>query len=271
MEVHKRLGHASKEAVINTLNNTYGIACTDKDFEDFFCATCAISNSKRKGISMERNPDLRATKKGERIYCDLKTFKAPSHGGYKHYIVFVDEFTDWMTIFGLKNKGGAYKTLQSLVTEMGLNKVDYQTILRPDGDPSCFDNVAFKGECDRLGIRLDFTPPYTPQHNKAERAIEAIDFKARVSLVDAPHMDFNTHYFHASSSAVYLHNRMVGTRGKTPFELMFDLQPMISQIMPFGCRGVAHIPKESGRREQHRGEEVCLVGYRSPTSNQWRV
>ena len=144
--------------------------------------------------------------------------------------------------------------------------------LRPDGDPSSFDNEAFQRECQERHILLDFTPTYTPQHNRAERAIEAIDYKARVSLVDAPHMDFNSHYFDASSSAVYLHNRIVGSRGKTPYEHVKRQQPMLSHIVPIGCKGVVHINKESGRRKDvnNRGELVYHIGYRSPFSHEYK-
>ena len=149
----------------------------------------------------------------------------------------------------------------------------FPMILRPDGDPSCFDTAKFKKECEELHILLDFVPTCTPQHNRAERAIEAIDYKARVSLVDAPHMDFNEHYYDASSCATYLHNRVVGSRGKTPYEIVKGQQPMLSHIVPFGCKGVAHIPKGSGRRKDtnERGEQVCHVGYRSPFSHEYKI
>ena len=39
LELHKRLGHVSKEAMIKTLQNTYGIKCDIDEIEDFFCPT----------------------------------------------------------------------------------------------------------------------------------------------------------------------------------------------------------------------------------------
>ena len=81
-ELHKRLGHISKEAMVNTLQNAYGIKCKLDDLADFFCPTCAIANSKRKAISSTRNPDVKATRVGERIYVDIKSIKAVSRGGF---------------------------------------------------------------------------------------------------------------------------------------------------------------------------------------------
>lgn len=102
--LHKRLNHASKEVMINTLNNTYGIQLKTKDLDDFFCPTCAIANSSRKGTSLLRNPDLKATQVGERVYCDVKTFKVPKRQGYKYYVIFVDEFSDWTAIYPINPK-----------------------------------------------------------------------------------------------------------------------------------------------------------------------
>ena len=294
--LHKRLNHASKEVMINTLNNTYGIQLTSKDLDVFFCPTCAIANSSRKGTSMLRNPDLKATQVGERVFCDLKPFKQPTRQGFKHYIIYVDEFSDWIAIYPLKTKAEAVTTLprfknellshscvvpadtqptdnrvtDNIVSTSLPSRVSQTMTLRPDGDPSCFDNAVFKQECEKLNILIDFTPTYTLQHNRAERAIEAIDYKARVSLIDAPHLDFNEHHYDASASAAYLHNRPVGSRGKTPYEVIKHQQPMISHIVPFGCKCVAHIHKESGRRGTNngRGEPVYNIGYRSPFSHE---
>ena len=93
------------------------------------------------------------------------------------------------------------------------------------------------GMARSLGFHVDFTPPHTPQHNKVERGIGSIDFKARVSSFTAPHLDFNTHYLDASLVATYLHNRVVGSKGKTPFEMVKGSQPMTPHGMPFGCSG----------------------------------
>ena len=62
--------------------------------------------------------------------------------------------------------------------ELGLSKLDYTVTLRPDGDPSCFDCEKFKSKAKSLGFCVDFTPPYTPQRNRAERGIELVGFKA---------------------------------------------------------------------------------------------
>ena len=165
--LHKRLKHASKEVMINTLNNTYGIQLTTKDLDDFFCATCAIANSSRKGTSLLRNPDLKATKVGERVFCDIKTFKAPTRQGYNYYIIYVDEFSDWICIFPLNSKDQAASTLPKFKNELlahsslqpesdGASHNDEMCLpcngnqpitLRPDGDPACFDTDKFKEAC----------------------------------------------------------------------------------------------------------------------------
>ena len=263
--------------MVNTLQNTYGIKCKLDDLAigrfllPHLCY-CKL-NSKREAISSTRNPDVKATQIGERIYVDIKSLKPVSRGGFSSYILFYDEFYDWIAISGLQQKSEATSTLDNVNVELGLSKLDHTVTLRPDGDLSRVDCEKFKSKAKSLEFHVDFTPPYTPQHNKAERSIKSIDFKARVSLIDAPHLDFNTHYLDASFAAAYLHNRVVGSKGKTPFEMVKGSQPMISHVMPFGCSGVNHIPVSSGRRKDNpnRGEEVHHIGYRGPLSNQYKV
>ena len=184
-----------------------------------------------------------------------------------------DEFSDWIAICGLKQKSAVTSTLDDINVELGLFKLDYTVTLRPDGNHLCFDCEEFKPKAKSLSFHVDFTPPYTPRHNKAGRGIESIDFKARVLLIDAPHLDFNTHYLDVSLAVTYLHNRVVGSQGKKPFEIVKGSQPMISHVMPFGCSGVNHIPVSSGGRKDNpnRGEEVQHIGYRGPLSNQYKV
>ena len=151
-ELHRRLGHCSKEAAVNTLNNTYGIKCSIDDFEDFFCPTCGLANSRRNNISASRNPDTKATKVGQRIYADIKSFKNSSRSGYHHYILYVDEATDYIAIYPLKRKADAADTLKDLNVELALDKLTHQVVVRPDGDPSCFDCHAFKDQAKTLGF-----------------------------------------------------------------------------------------------------------------------
>ena len=180
----------------------------------------------------------------------------------------------------MKQKSEATSTLDDINVELELSKLDYTVTLRPDGNPPCFhllrpgdDPERFKSKARSLGFHVDFTPPYTPQHNKAERGIESIDFKVRVLLIDAPHLDFNTHYLDTSLSATYLHNRIVDPQGKAPFEMVEGSQPMMSHVMLFGCSGVNHVLVSSGRRKDNpdRGEQDHRIDYRGPLSNQYKV
>jgi len=63
-ELHVRLGHASKQCMMDTLHNTFGISCDLKELDDFFCTTCALANSKRQAITSSRDPSARSTKVG---------------------------------------------------------------------------------------------------------------------------------------------------------------------------------------------------------------
>ena len=127
---------------------------------------------------------------------------------------------------------------------------------------------------DGLGCVAQPLPPYTPQRNRAERAIQTVDMMARTMLIDAPHLEFSRYYYDASLAAAYTHNRVVGSRGKTPYELLKLEQPFIKHMIPFGCKGYMHaeIAKRGKKVPSHyRAEEVYMIGYRTPFSTQWKV
>ena len=105
------------------------------DLADFFCPTCAIANSKRKASSSTRNPDVKATKVGERIYVGIESLKTVSRGGFSSYVLFYNEFSHWIDIYGLKQKSEATSTLDDINVELGFSKLDCTVTLRPDGDP----------------------------------------------------------------------------------------------------------------------------------------
>ena len=209
------------------------------------------------------------------IYSDIKQLpnEMPARDGSNYYIVYVCAYTDFVVIYGLKRKSDATSTIALLNTLLGLSKLNYSVKIVTDGDGSY--KQPFTEACLEFGIQHEYTPPYTPQHNKAERTILSIDSMARTMLIDAPHLDFNDYYLEASKHAVYVHNRTVGTRGKTPYELLKGQQPLVKHLRPFGCQGYMHADKKSNKRQRLppgvRAEEVVLLGYRSPFSNQWKV
>lgn len=275
-QLHSKLGHISKQALIDTVHNTYGLTADTINFVDFFCPTCALAKSSRKRISRSRDPDTLATRPFERIYTDVKTLKmdSPSKGNIIYYVIFNDEFSDFIAIFPLTKKTDVYDRLRTLSNQLDLNKLDYPVSIVSDGDG--IYGQPFTTLCEELNLHHDPIAPYTPEHNKAERAIQAIDSRARALLIDAPWLDFYEFYYLASEHSAYLHNRTVGTRGKTPYELVKGQQPPIDHLIPFGCRGYLHADKRSGKRGNklppgQRSERVTMVGFRGLFSNQWRV
>lgn len=274
LDLHARLGHISGQALKDTLNNTYGIRCTNADL-DFFCPTCAIGKSIKQPVGQSRDPETKPTRVGELIYTDIKDLKltTPGRNGFVKYIIYVDAYSNWVSIHGLKRKNEAQHTIEDLDVELGLSKKPYQVTFRFDNDPASYGSD-FQQALKHRQFAYDPLPPYTPARNMAERAIQAIDVKARTMLIDAPHVDFEPHYFDASLCATYLNNRTVGTRGKTPFEFVKGAQPMIKHLVPFGCFGYMHAEAHKiGNKipNHHRAEQVIMLGYRSPFSNIWKV
>ncbi len=271
--LHAKLGHVSNKTMIDTLHNTYGLRCDLRDLIDQFCPVCAIAKSVRQGISHSANPepDIEITGPRQLFYSDMKTVQREENTPHlvRVQIYYVDAYSGFVDVWDLERKSDSVATVQELKLRHGLERA----VIKTDGCGSY--GPAFTAACSNLNLIHETLPPYTPQHNLAERSIYSIDAKARTALVDAPHVEFFEYYPKAVHHSAYVHNRTLGSRGCTPYELLKGVQPMISHLVPFGCIGYMHADKDSAKRKRlppgHRAEEVLMIGYRSPFSRQWKV
>ncbi|PLW27547.1 hypothetical protein PCASD_23419 [Puccinia coronata f. sp. avenae] len=114
----------------------------------------------------------------------------------------------------------------------------YPKFLRCDNGGE-FISKHFETVLAKQGFRLVTSAPYHPEENgKAERVNCTINNMARVML-NSSGLPFKF-WIYAQQSAVYLHNRILHSRiaPKTPIEILFNQQPTLKFIFPFGARAL---------------------------------
>ena len=124
------------------------------------------------------------TKPGYRVFIDITSFKQVSTGGNKHWLIMVDQFSDYTHSFFLKKKSDQIKILPMWVK--GIAKKPRIKIKRIRLDNS--REKSLQKACDKqnLGIIFEFTAPGTPQQNSvAERRIPSLMGRARAMLIQA--------------------------------------------------------------------------------------
>lgn len=257
---HKRLGHISMQSICKMaksrmVNGISSNLTSDIDFCDC-CAKAKITRVKFDGKRPETTRPL------ERVHSDVCGPFTPTFDGYQYYVVFIDDFTHVTVTYLMKRKSEVLSKFQEYCEAVESHFGLKLSRLRCDNGGE-YTGTAFKNFCVKKGIVIEYTVPYNPQQNGvSERMNRTICDKMRSLLHDSHLTD--EFWGEAVLTATYLTNRSstVSLKSKTPFEMWYQRKPDLSNLKVFGCKAIAHIPKEKrkGKLELPGGEYI-FVGY----------
>ena len=74
------------------------------------CEACAKAKIRQRNVQKKKLKKMPA-KPGYRVFIDISSFKQVSRGGNKHWLIMVDEFSDYTHRFFLKKKSDQIKIL----------------------------------------------------------------------------------------------------------------------------------------------------------------
>ena len=142
------------------------------------CEVCAKAKIRQRNIPKKKMKKL-PTRPGYRVFMDICSFKQVSRGGNRHWLIVVDEFSDYTHSFFLKRKSDQIQII--LIWIRTLSKKHNIKIKRIRLDNSS-ENRSLQKVCDKanLGITFEFTAPGTPQqHSVVERRKPTLMGRAR--------------------------------------------------------------------------------------------
>lgn len=266
---HRRLGHVNSECLNKMQNTVDGLTLKEKvDITKSNCAVCCEGKQTRLPFT---HVSERSTEVLNIIHTDIcGPMECNSIGGYKYFILFVDDFSRMTAIYFLKNKNEALKSFieyKTLVENQTNKKIK---IIRSDNGRE-FCNAEFNYYLKKTGIVHQTTCPYTPEQNGlSERMNRTLVEKARCMLFDAQLS--KKFWAEATNTAVYLQNRtgLSVLQGKTPYELWHGVKPDISHLRVFGSTVMTHIAKEKRQKWDKKAQKGILVGY-ADASKGYRV
>ena len=121
------------------------------------CEACAKAKIRQRNVQKKKIKKM-PTKPGYRVFIDISSFKQVSRGGNKHWLIMVDEFSDYTHSFFLKKRSDQIKILPMWIK--GIAKKHRIEIKRIRLDNSG-ENKSLQKECDKqnLGIIFEFTAP----------------------------------------------------------------------------------------------------------------
>lgn len=174
------------------------------------------------------------------------------------------------TVYFMEKKSEVLEHFKSFVKFVKKDTDCDIDVLRSDNGTE-YTNAEMKVFLADNAIRHQTSVPYTPEQNgSAEREMRTIVEAAR-SMIYSKDLSRKL-WAEAVNTAVYVINR-TGTstiKGKTPYELWFNKQPIVNDFKVFGVDVYIHVPKQLRRKWDAKSQKGFFVGY-SEKSKGYRV
>ena len=185
-----------------------------------------------------------------------------SFGGSRYFITFVDEHSNWVVVYTMRNKSEAfakYKLFEKFAETHTGRKVK---VLCTDRGGE-YLSTEFKLYLDSNGTQHQLTTAYTPQQNGvAERLNRTLIDLVRSML---SHKQVSKRFWaEALAISVYVSNRVTSRAlpvNKTPHHIWMNAMPNIGHLCVFGSKCWYTLPKLELRKLDRRAREGMILGY----------
>ena len=166
--LHVSLAHAHA-SVLKATAKQHGIGLTG---ELVACSAC--SRAKGHRAPTPHHATRRATQPLGLVHIDTTGPYPTSLGGSRYVVMFVDSASRLQRPYGVREKSAAaiFSVVKRFVADMGVPRA-----FRTDNGTE-YSNSMFVDFCNGLGLRCEFTAPYTPQQNGPVESAMSRAFKA---------------------------------------------------------------------------------------------
>ena len=189
--------------------------------------------------------------------CDLKF--APTMGGNKYFITFIDDNTKYCYVYLLKSKDEALEKFILYKTEVENQLSGKIKLIRSDGGGEYVTPVG--DYCAQHGIRHEVTPPYLPQSNgMTER--KNCTFKEMMNVMLISYGLPQNMWGETILSANYLLNKAPRkNEQKTPYEIWKGRQPSYKYLGMRGCLSKVAVPTPKKVKIGPKTVDCIFIGY----------
>lgn len=260
---HRRLGHIGKSGMEKLLKKDMvdGIDMKKQSInQGKICEPCLKGKHSRNPFETLDLP--RSSRPLELIHSDVcGPFNPLSWNGKKYYVSFTDDFTHFSVVYPISAKSEVCEMFQKYAS-MAEGHFDQKIFkLRCDNGGE-YVNEEMQFVCDKKGIQIERTVPYTPQQNGvSERLNRTIMEKARAMIADSS-LEKNL-WNEAVNAAVYLINRSPTSalKEQTPYEKWYGHKPDLSTLRVWGSTAYSFVPKEKRNKLSDRSYSCFFIGY----------
>lgn len=257
---HMRCGHLNENDLKKLASKEMVKGLHFKPEKMPFCDVCA--ESKQAATPYPKSSNRSSSGLLNLVHSDIcGPMRYVSNGGSRYFITFIDEYSNWVEVFFLKQKNeaiNAFKKYKAMVENQTNCKIK---CLRTDNGLE-YCSAEFNKILEESGIRRELSTPYSPQQSgTAERMNRTLVEMARSMLCQSGLS--RPFWAEAISTAAYIRNRCPSRKleDKTPFERWHGYKPSIAYFKTFGCKAFV-LQKKPGRDKfEPKAGECSFIGY----------
>lgn len=197
------------------------------------CASCQQGKSKKLPFP---TPTSRASRPLELAHSDVWGLSPISSiSGFRFYVLFVDDFSRYCSLYPLCNKSEVYIVFISFKAQVE-NLLDNKIkILRSDGGGE-YTSHLLKKFLSTCGITHQISFPHTPEQNGISERKHRRIIETGITLLAHSQMPAK-YWLEAFNAAIFLINRMPIKilSNVSPWETLFSKPPEYKFLRVFGC------------------------------------
>ncbi|KAM0011112.1 putative RNA-directed DNA polymerase [Helianthus debilis subsp. tardiflorus] len=256
---HRRFGHLNHKS-IRIMQYRHLVKGLPLEAESTnVCEVCNMGKQHRE--NMPKRSNWRASKRLELIHTDLCGPISPaSPSGKRYVLVFIDDFSRKNWVYFLSRKSDSFETFKKFKALVETETGEKIKGLRSDRGGE-FTSKAFNEFCEDHGIKRQFTPAFTPQHNGvAERRNRTIMNMVRCLLVEKSLPKWL--WSEAGNWASHIVNRCATSalEDKVPEEAWSGKRPNVDYFKIFGCLCYVHVPTQLRSKLDDRSHKCIFLG-----------
>ncbi|CAA7037227.1 unnamed protein product [Microthlaspi erraticum] len=253
---HRRLGHPGN-TVLQSLAS-YGFLSFNKTDMTTLCHACQTGKNVRLPFTSSSSI---ITKPFEIVHSDIWTSPVSSFGGIKFYVIFVDQFSNYVWAYPLRRKSENFsKYLHFSALVRNQFRCSIKSFQCDNGGE--YNNRLFLSHLAAEGTQIRFSCPYTSQQNgRAERMLLTINNLIRAILFQA-HMK-PEFWVEALHTAVHILNLLPSSSisNEIPFTKLFSKPASYDHLRVFGCLCYPNLFPQSQHKLAPRSTACVFLGY----------
>jgi hypothetical protein len=247
---HARLGHISVESILKMVRSgmAKGMDITgERKDKSVYCEECEMSAHTQSPIPKETlNRSKEALGRVFSNVCDVQTV---TRQGYRYFITFVDDFSQYLTIYPIKRKSEALEQFKEFLSQSEQQLGKRLKVLCTDGGGEYF-STEFVEYLKAEGIVHEKTNPDTLQENGVAEHVNRTLVTMTIAMLESVKTVIGrTAWPFALQHAALIKNVVPHPAlpdGISPYELWTGSKPSVTTIRTFGCKATLSIPGKQG-------------------------